>query len=153
MFRLSEASTGWASHWIVSDAVEYVSATCARSVMSNSATLWTIACQAALSMGFSRQGYWIMFPIPPPGNLPGPGIEPVFPTSSALQVDSLLLSHWGNYPNRMYNKQGTMSNSAHWSPNCSFKCFPTLIPEFLDALKCCWEIQLQNFNVIRKEEN
>ena len=35
-------------------------------------------------------------PSPPPGDLPDPGIEPVSPVSSALQVDSLLLSHWGS---------------------------------------------------------
>ena len=40
------------------------------------ATLWTVACQLPLSMGFSRQEYRSGFPCPPPGNLPGPGIEP-----------------------------------------------------------------------------
>ena len=49
-------------------------------------TLWTVAQQAPLSMGFSRQGYWSGLPCPPPGNLPDPGIEPV---SLALQADSL----------------------------------------------------------------
>ena len=38
--------------------------------------LWTIAHQAPLSLGFSRQGYWSGFPFPPPGDLPNPGIEP-----------------------------------------------------------------------------
>ena len=37
-------------------------------------TLWTVACQAPLSMGFSRQEYWSEFPCPPPGDLPDPGI-------------------------------------------------------------------------------
>ena len=46
------------------------------------ATPGPIACHAPLSMGFSRKEDWI----PPPGNLPDPGIEP----RSALQVDSLL---------------------------------------------------------------
>ena len=36
---------------------------------------WTTACQAPLSMGFSRQEYWIGLPCPPPGDLPDPGIE------------------------------------------------------------------------------
>ena len=36
-------------------------------------TLWTIACQAPLSMEFSRQEYWSGLPCPPPGDLPGPG--------------------------------------------------------------------------------
>ena len=39
-------------------------------------TLWTIAHQAPLSMGFSRQEYWSGLPCPPPGNLPNSGIKP-----------------------------------------------------------------------------
>ena len=39
------------------------------------ATLWTIASQDPLSMGFSRQEYWSGFPCPPPGHLPDPGIK------------------------------------------------------------------------------
>ena len=38
---------------------------------------WTIACQAPLSMKFSRQEYWSGLPSPFPGDLPNPGIEPV----------------------------------------------------------------------------
>ena len=52
--------------------------------MSDSATLWTIACQALLSMGFSRQEYWRGWPQPPPGDLPNPGIKPASLTSLAL---------------------------------------------------------------------
>ena len=60
------------------------------SVVSDSfVTPWTIANQARLSMGFSRQEYWRRFPSP--GNRHDPGIEPMSP---ALQVDSLPLSHW-----------------------------------------------------------
>ena len=61
--------------------------------MGDSATLWTVACQAPLSMGFSRQEYWSELPCCLPGDLPDPGIKPV---SSALQADSLLLSYWGS---------------------------------------------------------
>ena len=39
-------------------------------------TLWTVAHQASLSMGFSRQEHWSGLPCPPPGGLPNPGIEP-----------------------------------------------------------------------------
>ena len=61
--------------------------------MSNPyATLWTIAEKAPLSMGFSRQEYWSGLPIPSPGALPNPGIEPVSP---AWQADSLPLKHLG----------------------------------------------------------
>ena len=57
-----------------------------RSVVSDSATPWTIAYQALLSMGFSRQEYWSGLPFPSPGDLPNPGIEPGSP---ALQTDAL----------------------------------------------------------------
>ena len=52
-------------------------------------TLSTIACQAPLSMGFSRQEYWSGLPCPPPGNLPNPATEPMSSVSPALQVDCL----------------------------------------------------------------
>ena len=48
------------------------------------ATPWTIACQAPLSMGFSRQEYWSGLPCPPPGDLPDPGTEPTSLMPSAL---------------------------------------------------------------------
>ena len=54
------------------------------SVLSDSATPWTVARQAPLSMGFSRQEHWIGLPLPSPGDLPDPGIEPVSLTSPAL---------------------------------------------------------------------
>ena len=50
-------------------------------------TPWSVARQAPLSMGFSRQEYWSGLPFPTPGDLHDPGIEPVSP---ALQADSLL---------------------------------------------------------------
>ena len=42
-------------------------------------TSWTVACQASLSMGSCRQEYWNELPFHPPGDLPDPGIEPLFP--------------------------------------------------------------------------
>ena len=53
-------------------------------------TLWTVARQAPLTMGFSRQEYWSGLPFPPPGDLPDPGMELTFPVSPVLQVNSLL---------------------------------------------------------------
>ena len=50
------------------------------------ATPWTVAYQALLSMGFSRQESWSGLPFPSPGDLPDPGIEPGSP---ALQADAL----------------------------------------------------------------
>ena len=46
-------------------------------------TLWTVAHQAPLSMGFFRQEYWSGSPCPPPGDLPKPGIEPTVLMSAA----------------------------------------------------------------------
>ena len=50
------------------------------------ATPWTVAHQAPPSMGFSRQEYWSGLPLPSPGDLPNPGIEPGTP---ALYTDAL----------------------------------------------------------------
>ena len=49
-------------------------------------TPWTVARQAPLSMGFSRQEHWSGFPFPSPEDLPDPGIKAGSP---ALQEDSL----------------------------------------------------------------
>ena len=51
------------------------------------ATPWTVAHQAPLPMGFSRQEYWSGMPFPSPGDLPNPGNESGSP---ALQTDALL---------------------------------------------------------------
>ena len=61
---------------------------------------WTAAHQAPPSMGFSRQEYWSGWPLPSPGHLPDPGMEPASLVSPVLQVDSLPLSPWGSsiYP-------------------------------------------------------
>ena len=45
---------------------------------------WTVACQAPLSMEFSRQEYWSGLPCPSPGVLPDPGIKPRSLSSPAL---------------------------------------------------------------------
>ena len=55
-------------------------------------TLWTVALQAPLSMGFSRQEYWSGLACPPPGDLPDPGIKPMSLKSPALQADFLPLA-------------------------------------------------------------
>ena len=60
-----------------------------------SATLWTIACQAPLSMGFSRQECWSGLPFPSPGDLPDPGIEPASLMPPELAGEFLLLCHLG----------------------------------------------------------
>ena len=54
------------------------------------ATLWTVACQAPLSMGFSRQEYWIRLPFSSPGNPPNPKLEPRSPTLQAASLPTEL---------------------------------------------------------------
>ena len=58
------------------------------------ATPWTIVYQASPSMGFSRQEYWNGVPLPSPGVLPDPGIEPGSP---ALQADTLPSESFKNF--------------------------------------------------------
>ena len=53
---------------------------------------WTVAPQAPLSMGFSRQECWSRLPFSSPGDLPNPGIKP---GALALQTDSLPTELWG----------------------------------------------------------
>ena len=69
------------------------------SVMSDSAILWTVACQAPLPMGFSRQEYGSGSPFPAPGDLPNPEIEP---RSPSLQEDSLPSEPPGVAPNNSW---------------------------------------------------
>ena len=60
------------------------------SAVPDSATPWTAAHQAPLSMGFSRQEYWSGLSFPPPGDLPDPGLKP---TSLASCVGGQMLYH------------------------------------------------------------
>ena len=50
------------------------------------ATLWTVAHQAPLSMGFSRQEYWSGLPCSPPGDLSDPGIKPASLASLTFSI-------------------------------------------------------------------
>ena len=73
-------------------------------------TLWTVASQAPLSMGFPRQENWSGLLYASPGDLPHPGIEPALPVSPALQADSLpaepLVVTITVYPPPVYRRGG-----------------------------------------------
>ena len=69
------------------------------------ATLWTVACQAPLFMGFSRQEYWSGLPCPTPGDLLDPGIEPESLISPSLPGDSLPLAPPGKPPKPSYPRK------------------------------------------------
>ena len=79
-------STVFCCCFFSSDTLQLCFAVLSHSVVSNSVTSCTIACQAPLSMEFSRPEYWSGLPCLPPGDLPNPGIEP---RSPALQADCL----------------------------------------------------------------
>ena len=81
-------------------------------------TLWTVARQAPLSMGLSRQEYWSGLPCPPPGDLPNPGIKPGSP---ALQMDSL--------PAELPGKP-CVTKSAKSLQSCPTLCDPMDHPAF-----------------------
>ena len=51
-----------------------------------SGTLWTVACQAPLSMGLCMKEYWTGLPFPTLGDLPDPGMEPMSLASPALAI-------------------------------------------------------------------
>ena len=85
-----------AKHWhkpSYVDAFVCLPACSATSVVFNPASLWPVARQPPLSMGFSRQECWSGLPCSPLGALPDPGIEPTPPAAPALQAGSLPLSH------------------------------------------------------------
>ena len=78
------------------------------------ATLWTVALQAPLFMGFSRQEYWSGLSFPSPGDLPNPGIEP---RSPALQANTLISEPPGKQNLGRFHRD---LNSDRWiqSPEC-----------------------------------
>ena len=93
-----------------------------RSVVSNSATPWTVAYQGPPSMGFSRQEYWSGVPFPPPRDLPDPGIKPRSPT---LQADALPSEPPGK-PRWVYMFVKTHQNVLLRSVNFTFAKFTCL---------------------------
>ena len=78
-------------------------------------TLWTVNCQAPLSMGFSRQGYWRGLPCPPPGDLPDPRIEAVPLTSPTLAGVSFTTSATWEAHVCVYVP---MNDFQHLAPKC-----------------------------------
>ena len=98
------------------------------------ATPWTVAHQAPLSMGFSRQEYWSEFPFPSAGHLPNPGIELPSPVSPALQADSL--------PTELLGKPETKSTMEYlpllWNELPFWRTFPIPWSVFLYVSSRWW---------------
>ena len=99
---------------------------------------WIVACQAPLSMGFSREEHWSGLSCPPPEDLPHTGIKSAYPAAPGLQADSLPLSHWGS----IFTSLGVIYLiTGSWSPS---PISPTLYP-------CLWQ-SLDN-SCLQKGEN
>ena len=101
-------------------------------------TLWTMACQAPLSLGFSRQEYWSGYPCPPPGNLPKLGIEPMSLASPALAGRFLIVCHLGSLLTicmSVCSVTSVVSNSV-------WPCGPQLV-----SLLCPWNSPGKNTEV------
>ena len=92
------------------------------SCVQHFATLWTVARQAPLSMGFSRQEHWSGLPRPPPGDLPDPGTKPSSLMSSVLAG-------------------GFFTSSATWVANKVF--YRILITVVIAYGEGCWIHDLQ----------
>ena len=90
---------------------------CSRSVVSDSVTPWTVAYQAPLSMGFSRQEYWSRLPFPSPGDLANSGIKPGAP---ALRADSLPIEPPGKPSSNMGGSQ--MAACFYYCCGCCYCC-------------------------------
>ena len=104
-------------HWATWEIPDFTMHVCLLSGFSHirfCASLWTVACQAPLSMGFSRQEYWSGLPCPPPGDLPNSGIKPaslmspalvggLFTTSTTGKTHFCLFHHWNSKHKRIFH--------------------------------------------------
>ena len=82
------------------------------------ATPWTVACQAPLSMGFSKQEYWSELSCSPPADFPNPEIEPISLTAPALAAGFFTTSATWEVP-KLICMQSTKCYQG-----CSFQCSP-----------------------------
>ena len=105
-------------------------------------TLWTVAHQAPLSMGFSNQEYWSGLPFPSAGDLPDPGIKP---RSPALLADSLPTELWGK-PYTALTYSFLNLEPVHCSMSGSNCCFLICIQISQEAGQVVWYChRLKNF--------
>ena len=83
--------------------------------------LWTVTCQALLSMGLSQQGCWSGLPCPPPGDPPDPGTEPTSFTSPALAGGLFTARATGS-------SEYSLGSTYFWNPgnHWGFHCLQSL---------------------------
>ena len=101
------------------------------------ATVWTVARQAPLSMGFSRQEYWSGLPLASPGDLPDPGIKPASLMSPTLAGGFFSIhTTWeaqgttgnpGFSPLQVLCSQGCEPRSSHGSPVLKWPCLGRML--------------------------
>ena len=89
--------------------------------------LWTVAQQALLSMGFSRQKSWSGLPCPPPGDFPDPGIKPISLVSPALAG-------------------GFFTTSTTWDMLISLLSVPVGLPYWLRQERICLKCRRYGFD-------
>ena len=98
-------------------------------------TLWTVACQTPLSVGFSRQEYWSGLLCPPPGDLPDPGIEYASPCISRIP---------GRFstsePRRKPEHQFRHCKRTCWSWQSEFRIKNKHLPALQGASFCSWPV-------------
>ena len=111
-----------------------------------SATLWTVACQVPLSMGFSRQEYWRGLLFPSPGDLPASGIETSPPVTSIAQGQllsciRLFATPWtaaSQASISIFNSQSLlkfMSIESVMPSNYLILCHPLLLPSIFPSIR------------------
>ena len=92
------------------------------------ATPWTVAPQAPLSMGFSRQEYWSGLPFPSPGDLPDSEIEPTSPTLQMVScIAFIFLTEWATREARVWTLSAYPSKLCHFMSGWSWVIYPTLM--------------------------
>ena len=115
-----------------------------RSVLSDSATPWTVACQAPLSVRFSRQEYWSGFPFTPPGDLPDAGIKPVSPVSPALAAGLFITVLPGEHLQASSHPGAAQHHGADYGvpgrcrKTCPISRLSNCLITCCDTLYCCF---------------
>ena len=135
------------------------------------ATLWTVAHQATLSMGFTSQEYWSELPCPPPGDLPDQGSNPRLLCPLHWQVDSLLLvppgkpmdvsmsqssslsslyPHWISFTNNQRNFRLCCKHSGWW--DSTREGYLPTFPSYVPFVCFCMDLLAHEHKTVKKNK-